>query len=112
MPQDVADLMAAAKVWRQFRIGVVAQSAHVNDPLDPRILCRTPEGGRSRAVLLLEVVRSSHQVDEIVSDLHARQAAGQRCLIEHVSRHDLGRRCNTWPQLLRVTSEAAQQYRL
>ena len=93
IPQDLADLMAAAQVRREFRVGVVAQATQVDDPPHPGLLCGLGKVRRRLPVLLLEVLRAGHQVDEVVGRVDALQRLVQRSGVENVAPDDL--RCDS-----------------
>src|SRR6185437_1133661 len=97
--QNLADLVAAAQVRGELRVGVVAQATQVDDTPHPAILCRLRKVRRRLAVLLLEVLRPGHQVDEIVGRLDPLQRSVEGSGVQYVTLDDLGAWLYTGPYL-------------
>ena len=95
IPEDLTDLMAAAEMRGEFRVGIVTQTTEVDDASYPGLFCCPGEVQRRLPVFPLEVLRPGHQVDEVVGGVNTLQRPVQRRRIKNVPLHDLGCRLHT-----------------
>src|SRR3954447_17901537 len=96
----------------RYRVGVVAQATEVNDALHHGLLGGPSKVERRLSVLLLEVLRPRHQVDEVVGRADAFQRSIQRSRVQHVTLDNFGAGLHTGPHLLWAAGQAAQPHPL
>ena len=106
--QHLAGFVPAAQVRRQPRAGL-AQAPEVDDPPDARVARGRAEIRRPPPVLLLELSRRAHGVDEVVRRPHTRQRAIERCTVQDVALEYLGAGTDPPRQVLDAACEAAER---
>ncbi len=87
--EDAPDLVTAAQVGRQGRVVVVAQTAEVDDLLEPGLGGRVPEARRRLSVPLGEAGAAFHAVHQVVGRPHPVEGRPERGRVGEVGLHDL-----------------------
>ena len=86
---------------------VTSEPAQVDDLSHTGLARGSAERERSGPVGLVERAARAHRVNQVVDGVDADEGWGDGVRLQHIAANDLGRRGDSWPQVLGAAGEAA-----